>query len=99
MLASASPLHASELWRRNAEELLTLGGGIMQEYVSARAPFQDEAHLRAFVFDFLYSFARTLELWASRTRIEVEGVARPVARRKTAAGADHHHPGNGCATG
>lgn len=59
--------------REDADELLTLGGGIMQEYATGRAPFQDEAHLRAFVFDFLHSFARTLEQWASRTRSEVEG--------------------------
>jgi DNA-binding PadR family transcriptional regulator len=59
--------------RDDAEELLALGEGILQEYATGRAPFQHEAHLRAFVFDFLYSFARTLEQWASRSQIEVEG--------------------------
>lgn len=66
-------LAALDAAREDAEELLTLGGGIMQEYATGRAPFQHEAHLRAFVFDFLHSFARTLEHWASRTRTEVEG--------------------------
>jgi PadR family transcriptional regulator AphA len=59
--------------REDAQELLTLGEGILQEYATGRAPFQHEAHLRAFVFDFLYSFARTLEQWAGRTHTEVEG--------------------------
>jgi PadR family transcriptional regulator AphA len=66
-------LAALEAAREDAEGLLTLGEGILQEYATGSAPFQHEAHLRAFVFDFLYSFARTLEQWAGRTHTEVAG--------------------------
>lgn len=57
--------------RAQAAELLCTGDGIAREYAAGQAPFQDQIEVRAFVFDFLYSFARMVHDWADRTETEL----------------------------
>lgn len=53
--------------RRDAEAILSVGRRVSQEYLAGSAPFQDQVHLRAFVFDFLSNHALMLQQWADRT--------------------------------
>jgi PadR family transcriptional regulator AphA len=64
-------LAALEAAQTQAEALLTVGEAIGREYREGRAPFREQADVRAFVFDFLASYGRTIQRWAERTRAEV----------------------------
>jgi PadR family transcriptional regulator, regulatory protein AphA len=48
------------------------GRQVASEYVEGRHPLQDEAHVRAIVFDFLWSLADAIDDWARRNREEVQ---------------------------
>jgi DNA-binding PadR family transcriptional regulator len=41
------------------------------EYLIATHPFQDQVHIRALTFDYLYNWARFMVAWAERTEREV----------------------------
>ena len=56
-----------------ADELFTVADGIAHEYLTGTAPFQDDVHARALVFDYLVGFARLSADWALRAE---EYVAR-----------------------
>lgn len=64
-------LAALEAAQAQAEALLAVGEAIRHEYREGRAPFQEQVDVRAFVFDFLASYGRTIQRWAERTRAEV----------------------------
>lgn len=66
-------LASLEASREDAASLLAVGQAIQREYLAGSAPFQEDVHLRAIVFDFLRSFAEMLEQWADRTQAEVAG--------------------------
>ncbi len=58
---------ALEQVRRDARAILDVGRVVGPEYLSGTAPFQDQVHVRAFVFDFLSHHALMLLEWADRT--------------------------------
>lgn len=53
--------------RADADAILGVGRAVGAEYLAGRAPFQDQVHVRALVFDFLSSHAQMLRDWADRT--------------------------------
>ncbi|HEX4491023.1 MAG TPA: PadR family transcriptional regulator [Acidimicrobiia bacterium] len=53
--------------RADADAILDVGRIVGAEYLAGTAPFQDQIHVRALVFDFLSSHALTLRAWADRT--------------------------------
>ena len=63
---------ALEQLRRDAQSILDVGRVVGPEYLQGTAPFQDQVHVRAFLFDFLSHFAFTLRDWANRTEAQVK---------------------------
>src|SRR5919199_4721236 len=53
--------------RGDAHAILRVGRTVGAEYLAGTAPFQDQVHVRALVFDFLSHHARMLNDWADRT--------------------------------
>jgi DNA-binding PadR family transcriptional regulator len=51
----------------DAHAILAVGRTVGAEYLAGTAPFQDQVHVRALVFDFLSHHARMLRDWAERT--------------------------------
>lgn len=62
---------ALEQLRQDADAILSVGRVVGPEYLQRRAPFQDQVHVRAFLFDFLSHFAFLLRDWADRTERQV----------------------------
>jgi len=56
----------------DAEAILAVGRVVGPEYLRGTAPFQDQVHVRALVFDFLWSHATMLQRWAERTAAAIE---------------------------
>jgi DNA-binding PadR family transcriptional regulator len=52
--------------RADADAILTVGRVVGAEYLAGTAPFQDQVHVRALVFDFLWHHATMLRDWADR---------------------------------
>lgn len=52
--------------RSDADAILAVGRVVGPEYVAGTAPFQDQVHVRALVFDFLSHHARMLRDFADR---------------------------------
>jgi DNA-binding PadR family transcriptional regulator len=50
--------------RADADAILDVGRVVGAEYLAGTAPFQDQVHVRALVFDFLSNHARMLRDWA-----------------------------------
>jgi PadR family transcriptional regulator, regulatory protein AphA len=77
--------------RADAEEILSVGRVVGPEYLEGRAPFQDQVHVRALVFDFLTSHALMLRAWADRAEAAIDAWpssderAREVASRASIA--------------
>jgi PadR family transcriptional regulator, regulatory protein AphA len=65
-------LRAVDEARALAAEIHHDGREVASEYVEGRHPLQDEAHVRAIVFDFLWSLADGIHDWARRTHDEVQ---------------------------
>jgi DNA-binding PadR family transcriptional regulator len=65
-------LHALEDASSVAGEIHRQGREVAAEFVEGRHLLQQEAHIRALVFDFLWSLADEIDGWATRTRAEVE---------------------------
>jgi DNA-binding PadR family transcriptional regulator len=57
---------ALEQIRADADAILDVGRVVGAEYLAGTAPFQDQIHVRALVFDFLSSHALMLQQWADR---------------------------------
>jgi len=57
--------------RADASAILDVGRVVASEYIGGTAPFQDQVHVRALLFDFLSHFAMTLLDWADRTEDQV----------------------------
>lgn len=67
-LAEDSQIQAAiDQVRADANAILEVGRRVSQEYLAGAAPFQDQVHLRAIVFDFLSHHAMMLNSWADRT--------------------------------
>src|SRR4051812_3344419 len=72
-LGSPAAMHrALDRVARDAEEILQLAGPIAAEYAAGTAPFQDQVHVRAFVFDYLATHATGLLGWVQRTRAALD---------------------------
>ncbi len=52
----------------DARAILDVGRVVAREYLVGSAPFQDQVHARALVFDFLSSHALMLQGWTTRAR-------------------------------
>lgn len=63
---------AVEAVRAQAAEMLPKAVSVGQEYLAERAPFQDRVRWRAYINDFLTSYALMLEEWARRTERAIE---------------------------
>lgn len=53
--------------KADADAIMTVGRMVAGEYFAGTAPFQDQIHVRALVFDFLWHHAAMLRDWAERT--------------------------------
>jgi DNA-binding PadR family transcriptional regulator len=72
-LCTQEQLHAAlEQVRADADAILSVGRVVGPEYIEGVAPFQDQVHVRALVFDFLWNHAKMLEQWADRTEMAIE---------------------------
>jgi DNA-binding PadR family transcriptional regulator len=72
---ATAPQHmraAVETIRAQAAEILPKLVSVGQEYLEERAPFQDRVRWRAYINDFLTSYALMLEEWAQRTEHAIE---------------------------
>ncbi len=68
----------------HAEGMLAIGTPLAQEYLDGTHPQQDEVHLRALSFDYLYRWALFNREWAARAEAEI-------ARWQDAAPDDQKH--------
>jgi PadR family transcriptional regulator AphA len=66
-------LRAIAAARTQAEAMLAIGDGLADQYLARTHPFQDEVHIRALTFDYLYGWARFTVEWADRAEAEVSG--------------------------
>ena len=57
---------ALEQVRADADSIFDVGRVVGAEYLAGEAPFQDQVHVRALVFDFLSHHALMLREWADR---------------------------------
>jgi PadR family transcriptional regulator, regulatory protein AphA len=57
--------------REHAEAMLAIGTSVADDYLDRRHPQQDEVHLRALTFDYLYRWALFNRDWARRTEAEL----------------------------
>ena len=53
---------------QDAHDILEVARTVAREYASGEAPFQDQVHLRAFIFDYLTMHAIGMFDWVQRTR-------------------------------
>lgn len=78
-------LNAVEQVEATARSMLDIGRTVGREYLEGTAPFQDQVHARALVFDFLTSHGLMLLEWSSRARAALAAYeAKPEAREETA---------------
>jgi DNA-binding PadR family transcriptional regulator len=64
-------LRAVAAARAHAEGMLAIGTPLGREYLERRHPQQEEVHLRALTFDYLYRWALFTREWAERTEAEL----------------------------
>lgn len=77
-LGTTEQLHvALDQVRTDADAVLEVGRVVAAEYLAGTAPFQDQVHLRALVFDFLSSHALMLRAWADRAEAAIESWPGP----------------------
>jgi DNA-binding PadR family transcriptional regulator len=63
--------------RADGQAILDVGRVVGAEYLAGTAPFQDQLHVRAFVFDFLSHHAQMLIDWAERTQAALDAHPDP----------------------
>lgn len=61
-------LRALDQVEQDAHDVLDVGRTVAAEYAKGDAPFQDQVHVRAFVFDYLTTHATGMLGWTQRTR-------------------------------
>ena len=72
-IAGPEVMHTSlDQIRTDADAILAVGRRVSAEYLEGTAPFQDHVQVRAFVFDFLSSYALMLHQWADRTQTTLD---------------------------
>lgn len=68
----AQLLQTLERIEQEADALATFNDGIRQEYMEGRAPFQQQAHVRTLVVDFMADYFDLIREWARRSHRDVE---------------------------
>jgi len=82
---AGAALEAVERIEADAHSMLEIGRVVGREYLDGTAPFQDQVHARALVFDFLTSHAMMLLAWCARARAVLDAYeTRPDERDKPA---------------
>jgi hypothetical protein len=72
--------------RADGDAILEVGITVAAEYLAGTAPFQDQVHFRALVFDFLSSHALMLKEWADRAEAVIAAwPEQSIAQRAKAA--------------
>jgi PadR family transcriptional regulator AphA len=79
---------ALEQLRSDAAAILTVGRRVSDEYLAGDSPFQDQVHVRAFVFDFLSHHAMMLRDWADRTQAALDSWPDMSENQRTQAALD-----------
>jgi DNA-binding PadR family transcriptional regulator len=80
--------------RADAEAIFRAGRQVGSEYLQGTAPFQDQLHVRALVFDFLWTHAIMLRDWADRTEQAIaawDTAPEPSDRVEPALAVIRHH--------
>jgi DNA-binding PadR family transcriptional regulator len=67
----ADLIAATAAVREQADAMLAIGNPLGEEYLAGRHPQQQEVHLRALTFDYLYRWAQLNREWADRTEAEL----------------------------
>ncbi len=57
---------------QDACDIVGVARTVAGEYAAGQAPFQDQVHVRAFVFDYLTAHATSMLEWAHRTRQAID---------------------------
>ncbi len=70
----------------DADEIFATGRVIADEYLSGTAPFQDDVHVRALVFDFLVGYAAHAADWSRRASAHVDAWQHQDAAARADAG-------------
>jgi DNA-binding PadR family transcriptional regulator len=65
-------LQALDAAQDHAAQIFTVATQVADEYLDHRHEFQDQVHLRAFIFDYLWNSALFTQQWAQRARAEIE---------------------------
>jgi DNA-binding PadR family transcriptional regulator len=65
-------LQALDAAQDHAAQIFTVATQVAEEYLDHRHEFQDQVHLRAFIFDYLWNSAVFTQQWAQRARAEIE---------------------------
>src|SRR5579859_769807 len=65
-------LQALDAAQDHAAQIFTVATQVADEYLDHRHEFQDQVHLRAFIFDYLWNSALFTQQWARRARAEIE---------------------------
>jgi len=72
-LGTADALHrALDRVEQDAHDILDVGRTVAAEYAAGTAPFQDQVHVRTFVFDYLTTHAIGMLDWVRRTRAALD---------------------------
>jgi PadR family transcriptional regulator AphA len=71
--------------RADGEAIVAVGRTVGAEYLDGTAPFQDDVHARALVFDFLAAHALTLIGWAERAELRVAAWGEETPAQREAA--------------
>jgi len=71
--------------RADAQAILDQGRVVAPEYLAGTAPFQDQVHIRAHLFDFLSHYAFMLLEWADRAEAGIAGWDQLSAEARDAA--------------
>lgn len=65
-------LQALDAAQDHAAQIFTVATQVAAEYLDHGHEFQEQVHLRAFIFDYLWNSAVFTEQWAERARAEIE---------------------------
>jgi DNA-binding PadR family transcriptional regulator len=64
-------LRAIAAARSQADAMIAIGDGLADLYLAGEHPFQEDVHIRALTFDYLYNWARHTIEWANRAEADV----------------------------
>lgn len=59
--------------QHDAQDMLSFGGEVKQEFMDGRGVLQDQAYIRVLAVDFFISLLNTVEEWTQRAMTEISG--------------------------